>query len=231
MPIIIFLYALSRCCWRGSGGRVASQIPSYATAQHRRSILVINVFRSCFCIDGLLLLETFFIFIVFFLSFRSGSEDFSQIYLYIFVSLSFGDKNHRVSCIRPKNEIKRKRESRSIVVAEARLSITTGQHWHGWDMSCEMEQSHTFYVTVEWSPLVCSAFHIHSLLFSSFIHFSHVAFFGFYYLCSASSQRNIFFLLLFIYRRMRERAIERESESALSCYRHAVVAMGEIWLR
>lgn len=70
------------------------------------------------------------------------------------------------------NEIKRKRESRSIVVAEARLSITTGRHWHGWDMSCEMEQSHTFYVTFEWSPLVCSAFHILVAFFLLYSFFS-----------------------------------------------------------
>lgn len=33
-----------------------------------------------------------------------------------------------------------------------------------------------------------------------------MAFFAFYYLCSASSQRNIFFLVLFIHHRMRESA-------------------------
>lgn len=84
--------------------------------------LVINVFRSCFCIDGLLLLETFFIFIVsLFLFRRSG---FSPMYFHrlpLSPSLSFRDKNQSTSHIAhipdDENGIETKKESRSFVVA------------------------------------------------------------------------------------------------------------------
>lgn len=187
--------------------------------RHRRAILVINVFRSCFCIDGLLLLETFFIFIVIFFFFLLfGFSDFSHIFPL------YHSEIRTVEHHTTENKIKRKSRS---VVDKARFSITTAD-WYG---CCELRQRRN--ETVTHTNILC---HIRMVFVgcrsnisysSSFFFLALILLFLFFrlllFMFGIIAAKHIFRVLLCIYQR---------NESARACYhRHTVVAMAKIWQR